>query len=517
LFLPGFLFFRQRPFRLRLGRLLVWSLIGLRVRGAVGSLLIRWPLTSSIGLLLILLLASLIRLLLIRWPLTSPIGLLLILLFASLIRLLLIRLPLASPIGLLLILLLASLIRLLLIRLPLASPIGLLLILLLLASLVGLLLFLLFAGFIGLLLVLLLFSSLIGLLLSLLPLPGLIGLLLFLLLLSSLVGLLLFLLFAGFIGLLLILLLFASLIGLLLSLLPLASLFLLLLLGCLLFASLVRLLLLTSLIRLLLSRWRPVVPTRLGPLAWRVRFWGIGGLVCRVVRWRRICRLPRTTNSWLSTRTVGVRSVCIRRRGFSRRRLPDLGSLCCSSCRTHSLDFMSSERLAGVRFERFLLLFKCHRRRGRRSFCHYRPLGNCCRRPSHTIGIRRCRSENTVSRGSHRCPPVDGRRGNLLLIDDNHGSRHRLRAVKCALRNCGYSAPDRPVNVGDVSDVIIRDLRVVNVCDGRGRDGRVAHIDAVHVTTADVIRRHINFPRAQREPTHIHTEPASASASNKHH
>jgi hypothetical protein len=134
LFLPVFLFFRQRPFRLRLGRLFVWSLIGLRVRGAVGSLLIHWPLTSSIGLLLILLLASLIRLLLIR--------------------------------------------------LPLSSPIGLLLILLLLSSLVGLLLFLLFAGFIGLLLVLLLFASLIGLLLSLLPLPGLIGLLLFLLLLE---------------------------------------------------------------------------------------------------------------------------------------------------------------------------------------------------------------------------------------------------------------------------------------------------------------------------------------------
>jgi hypothetical protein len=276
----------------------------------------------------------------------------------------------------------ASLIGLLLSLLPLVSPIGLLLILLLFAGLIGLLLFL--------------------------PLASLIGLLLFLLLFASLIGLLLFLLLASLIGLLLFLLLFASLIGLLLSLLPLASLFLLLLLGCLLFASLVRLLLLTSLIRLLLSRRRPVIPTRLRPLAWRVRLWGVARLVRRV-RWRRICRLPRTTNSWLSTRTVGVRSVCIRRRGFSRRRLPDLGPLCRNSCRAHSLDFMSSERLAGVRFERFLLLFKCHRRRGRRSFCHYRPLGNCCRRPSHTIGIGRCRSENTDSRRSHRCPPVDGR------------------------------------------------------------------------------------------------------------
>jgi hypothetical protein len=300
--------------------------------------------------------------------------------------------------------------------------IGLLLFLVLLAGLIGLLLSLLsLASAIGLLLILLL-SSLIGLLLSLLPLPGLIGLLLILLLLASLVGLLLillllagliglllFLLFAGFIGLLLILLLLAGLIGLLLIGLPLASLFfLLLLLSRLLFASLVRLLLLTSLIRLLLSRRRPVIATRLRPLAWCIHLRRVSGLVRRVRR-RCIGWLPGATNSWLAARAVRVRTVCIRRRGFSRRRLPDLGSICRNSCRAHSLDFMSSERLARVRFERFLLLFKRHRRRGRRSFCHYRPLGNCCRRPSHTIGIRRCRSENTDSRRSHRCPPVDGR------------------------------------------------------------------------------------------------------------
>ena len=394
----------------------------------------------------------------------------------------------------------------LLIRLPLPILIGFLLVRLPLSSLICLLLIRLpLPILIGFLLVRLPLSSLICLLLIRLPLPILIGFLLIRLALASLIRLLL-------IGLPL-----ASLFFLLLLLSPLlVASFILLLLRRLLFASLVRLLLLTSLIRLLLSRGRPVIATWLRPLAWRVRLWGVAGLVRRVRR-RCIGRLPGATDSWLAARSVGVRAVCIRRRGFSRRRLPDLGPLCRNSRRTQSLHFMSSERLAGVRLERFLLLFECHWRRGRRSFCHYRPLGNRCRRPSHPIGIRRCGSENAVSRRSHRCPPVNGRRGNLLLIDDNHGSRHGLCAVKCALRNCGYSAPHRPVNVGDVSDVIIGDLRVVNVCDGRGRDGRVAHIDAVHVTTADVIRRHINFPRAQGKPAHIHAEPAASAAAYKHH
>src|SRR5713101_6236354 len=416
LFFAGFLFFRQRPLRLCLGRLVFWSLTRLCTRWTVGPLLIRLPLSSLVGLLLICL------------PL------------AGLIRLLFIRLPLAGLIGLLFV------------RLPLASLIGLLLIGLPLAGLIGLL-------FVRL------------------TLPILIRLLLSCLLLASL---------------------------------------LLLLLSCLLFASLVRLLLLTRLVGLLLSRRRSVVATGLRPLARRIRLWRVSGFVRRV-RWRRIGRLPGVTHSWLAARAVGVRAVGVRRRGFSRRRLLDLGPLCRNVRRTQRFDFVPRERLAGVRRERLLLLCKRHRRRGRRCLRYHGPLGNGCWWLSYPIGGRGCRSEYSFCCSGHRCPPVDGRRGNLLLIHDNHGSGHRLRAGKCALRNCGYSAPHRPVNVGDVSDVIIRDLRVVDVCDGRGRDGRVAHIDAVHVTTADVIRRHINFPRAQREPPHIHAEPASASAANKHH
>ena len=45
---------------------------------------------------------------------------------------------------------------------------------------------------------------------------------------------------------------------------------------------------------------------------------------------------------------------------------------------------------------------------------------------------------------------------------------------------------------------------------------RIAHVDAIHVSLAYVIRRHIHFPRAKREPSHVAAEASGASTDEDH-
>jgi hypothetical protein len=177
---------------------------------------------------------------------------------------------------------------------------------------------------------------------------------------------------------------------------------------------------------------------------------------------------------------------------------------CRNVCRTQTLSFVPCQRLARLRREFLLLSFERHRWRRRRPLCHHGAVGNLCRRLGHTVACCWGRtSENTGSGRSHLSPPTDGSRRNLLLVQGDYGSTHRLGARKSALRNSGHAAGYGPIGVPDfrivsviavsVPSVVVRDLIVVDVDDRRVVDGRVADVDTGYILTAGVIRWHIYF------------------------
>src|SRR5678815_2020571 len=81
-------------------------------------------------------------------------------------------------------------------------------------------------------------------------------------------------------------------------------------------------------------------------------------------------------------------------------------------------------------------------------------------------------------------------------------------ADECRLRYRGDCIADVFVRVPYVGVVRV----VVNVRDGDVVDGGIADVDAVHVLAARVIRRHVHFPWAQWEPSHI----SRASVAHRH-
>ena len=134
---------------------------------------------------------------------------------------------------------------------------------------------------------------------------------------------------------------------------------------------------------------------------------------------------------------------------------------------------------------------------------------------------RSFRSQHALLGGSHRDPRGYGRPGNLLRVYGNRGASDGLRAGKGTLRNHRHRAPNIPVHVvhiGDVRGLIIDDGVVIDVGDGGGVDRGVADIHLVHVATADLVRRHVNFARTQREPSHIAADAdADATSTDEDH
>ena len=164
-----------------------------------------------------------------------------------------------------------------------------------------------------------------------------------------------------------------------------------------------------------------------------------------------------------------------------------------------------------------LLLFcKRHRRRWRRPLRYYLPIHYGLRRRSHMTSRRSFRSHHGLLRGNYGNSGAHRRPGNLLWSYRNCRVGHGLRGGKGALWNHRHRAlniPVRIVHVRDVGGPIIDDGVVVNVRDGRGVDRGVADVHLVHVATADLVRRHVNFSRTQREPSHIAAETDTDAAS----
>jgi hypothetical protein len=57
---------------------------------------------------------------------------------------------------------------------------------------------------------------------------------------------------------------------------------------------------------------------------------------------------------------------------------------------------------------------------------------------------------------------------------------------------------------------------LINVCDDRRRDVRVADVYLVHVAAAYLIWRHVNFTRTKGEPADVVPEPSRTTAEENH-
>jgi hypothetical protein len=171
-----------------------------------------------------------------------------------------------------------------------------------------------------------------------------------------------------------------------------------------------------------------------------------------------------------------------------------------------------------------LLLFcKWHRRRWRRPLRYYLPIHYGLRRRGHMTCGRCLRSQHGLLRGNYGNSGAHRRAGNLLWSYRNGRVGHGLRGRKGALWNHRHRALNIPVHIVHVRDVggpIVDDRVVVNVRDGRGVDRGVADVHLVHVATADLLRRYVNFTRPQREPSHIaaetHADTAPTSTDEDH-
>ena len=133
------------------------------------------------------------------------------------------------------------------------------------------------------------------------------------------------------------------------------------------------------------------------------------------------------------------------------------------------------------------------------------------------IGCGGSRAEHRFARRIHGYAVGHRDVSYFLGIYLDRGPGHGLCARKCMLRNGRHSALDIAVYVGDVGyvrSVFVDDGGVVNVRDGGRVYSRVADVDAVHVLTADLIRRYINFARTEREPSDVSTETASTADEN---
>jgi hypothetical protein len=108
------------------------------------------------------------------------------------------------------------------------------------------------------------------------------------------------------------------------------------------------------------------------------------------------------------------------------------------------------------------------------------------------------RSQYAVRRRRNRCSSHHGSRSNLPCIHGNCRPSDGLPAPERLLRNRGDRTGNISVRIRDIVDggVVIDDCCVIDVCNSRRIDSRVANVDAVHVFAAPAVRRHVHFARS---------------------
>jgi len=108
------------------------------------------------------------------------------------------------------------------------------------------------------------------------------------------------------------------------------------------------------------------------------------------------------------------------------------------------------------------------------------------------------RPQDAVRRGCDRRTSHHGSRGNFPCIHRDSCPRNRLSAPEGLLRNRGDRAGNVLVHVRDVVDsgVVVDDGGVVDIRDGGCVNSRITDIDAIDVSTAHSVRRHVYFTRA---------------------
>ena len=217
----------------------------------------------------------------------------------------------------------------------------------------------------------------------------------------------------------------------------------------------------------------------------------------------------------LVARTAHVRCCRFAGRGLLDHRVRSL-----SDGWTQASHFAPRQRLSRMCCQSLLLVCNWDRRRRRRPLCDHLPVHHCLRRRHHTIRGSKLRSHYAVACGSHRNPRPHQGTSNLPRVHSDRCSAHGLRGREGALRNRHHRTPHTPVHVSHVRDVrgFVDDRGVVHVRDLDVIDRRIANVHPVYIFPADVVRRHINFPRSQRKPSHITAEANSnSSTANKDH
>src|SRR5580700_1940902 len=255
--------------------------------------------------------------------------------------------------------------------------------------------------------------------------------------------------------------------------------------------------------------------------------WHGGGLFpsssIRLVRLGRGWSIPlhgvgrARTLAWslLVARTARVR--CCR---FAGRRLLDHRVRSLSGRGTQFSHFAPRQRLSRMYCQSLLLVRKWDRRRRWRPLRDHLTVHHGLRRRRHMIRGCELRPQYAIPCRSHCNPRAHRGTSNLSCVHGNRCSPHGFGAHKGALRNRRHGTPYIPVRVSDIRDVrgLVDDRGVVHVRDLDVIDRRIANVHPVHILPADVVRRHINFPRTEWKPSHITAEANSNSpTANKDH
>ncbi len=83
-------------------------------------------------------------------------------------------------------------------------------------------------------------------------------------------------------------------------------------------------------------------------------------------------------------------------------------------------------------------------------------------------------------------------------------------------RRDGHRSRDALIHIGHVRHVFVDHRGVVIVVHDGGFHSRVRDVDVRHVRAADVIGRHVDFPRTEREPADANSCGKAAADSDAH-
>jgi hypothetical protein len=115
----------------------------------------------------------------------------------------------------------------------------------------------------------------------------------------------------------------------------------------------------------------------------------------------------------------------------------------------------------------------------------------------YVTSARSVRSKHTLLRGSHSDPAAQRRRRDLLCAYLDSGFRYRLCAGEGVLRNHHHRTLNTAVCIRHIGDVgsVLNDGCAINGGYLGDVHRRITDIDAIFVSFAHVVGRHINVPR----------------------